>query len=240
MDHALENQYQLNRARKERTMQERDDAAERAVVSFRKGTVLFKEGDRSCDLYIVKDGKLRVYKTEAGIEIELDTVGAGEVVGEVAAIDGGVRSATVQALENTETIVIPGAEMKKIITEMPDWFEKIAKILVQRLREVDEKIEILSEGDRIHHVASLLTMIANAHLKMTSSPDMVLSMKFVENEITDLLGIPYGEVADILDRLAGREIIELKKNTIRVLDTKTLHRLGTQTFQTTTVERPAI
>jgi CRP-like cAMP-binding protein len=77
-------------------------AEELRRVDLRAGDVLFRQGDEADGLYIVAAGSLGVYaRLPGGGESALAVLGAGEVVGELALVDGGTRAATVRALEPT-------------------------------------------------------------------------------------------------------------------------------------------
>ena len=126
---------------------------------FRKGEFLFRENENSRDVYIVNSGRVRVFKMEGGIEIELDTIGPGGVIGEIAAVDGGDRSASVLAVEDTNAFVITPEEFAGITGKIPEWLHKISSILAHRLREADARINCNLEPDKTPHVAAAISLI---------------------------------------------------------------------------------
>jgi len=155
------------------------------LVTFEKGTFLFKQDEMTQDLFILKKGCVRIFKNEGGVEIDLDTVGPGNVVGEVASIDGGSRTASGIALEQCEALVIPALEFKKILTTIPEWFRKIALILVQRLREVDSRISRSIEGERTNHIAAIISLLAFSEYCTNDAEGFVLDRKIIEYQIID-------------------------------------------------------
>ena len=75
-------------------------AARGDVRRYRKGSILIQEGDTGDTMYILLDGRVKVYCTEeGGREIMFGLFGAGEYFGEMA-LDGGPRSASVATLED--------------------------------------------------------------------------------------------------------------------------------------------
>ena len=124
-------------------------ATQNRVSLFRKGELLFRENENSQDFYIIKSGSVRIFKKMGQKEVTLDTLGPGMVAGEIASIDNVARTASGIALSDTEVIVIPRSSVEKILEKIPDWFRKIAQILVQRLSEVDEKISRALKSDYI-------------------------------------------------------------------------------------------
>jgi signal-transduction protein with cAMP-binding, CBS, and nucleotidyltransferase domain len=102
------------------------NAGERwGIVRFIKGQHLFKQNEPSRDLFIIKSGSVLIYKNEGNTRIELDTVGPGAVIGEIAPTeDGGIRSTSGVAIEETETILIPAADFQAILARVPEYFSK--------------------------------------------------------------------------------------------------------------------
>ena len=73
--------------------------------SFPKGARVFHEGDESDACYVIREGEVRVTREHSdGRAIALATLGPGELVGELAMLDGGVRSASVEALTDVELL----------------------------------------------------------------------------------------------------------------------------------------
>ena len=69
-------------------------------ITLGTGQMVFREGDASDGLYLILSGSVQVYKPNGdGTEVNLLTVGVSEYFGELALIDGGPRSASVESLE---------------------------------------------------------------------------------------------------------------------------------------------
>ena len=69
-------------------------------LDLQAGEVLFRQGEEADGLYVVAAGSVGVYsRLPGGREVEVAVLGEGEVVGELALVDGGTRAATVRALE---------------------------------------------------------------------------------------------------------------------------------------------
>jgi CRP/FNR family transcriptional regulator len=194
---------------------------------FKKNEFLFEMGEQSRDLYIIKSGKVRIFKKEGPLDVELDIANPGMVVGEISSIDGGTRTAFGQALEDTETVVITGQEFDKILNDVPDWFKKIATILVQRLRDVDEKLNHSQISNPVQLVASLITLMAKSN-KCTKADDgsVIIERKFLENELVDLLALPIPEVTRIVDAFGQTEGITVDKSQFVLRDQDVLWNLA--------------
>lgn len=209
------------------------------VVRFHKGSFLFRQNDTSRDLFIIQEGFVRIFKTEGNVEIDLDSVGKGMVIGEIASIDGGVRTASGYALEDTDAIVIPAAEFQRVLASVPDYLKKIALILVQRLRAVDSKINRSIEGDRTAHVAAIISLVSYTQYCAPCLNGYEINLKFLENEIMDLLNIPLSEIAEILEKLQKKGFIIIEKTKCILSSKSDIDEMAGHLF-TAVNESPAI
>ena len=209
------------------------------VIAVKKGDFLFKESDRSRDLYIIRRGQARVFKTEGGIDIELDIAGPGAVVGEISAIDGGTRSASVVALADLEVIVVPAAEFEKVAARLPDWFQKIARILVQRLRDVDGKIDLSKGGDRSAHAAALISLLTYTDHCTAAGDTFSFAESFLENELVDLLSMPVAEAVEAIDKMEKIGFLRRDHGRITVTDRTKLDDFGNRIFGARESETPS-
>lgn len=205
----------------------------RQLTRCAKGQFFFKQNELSRELFIVKKGNVRVFKTEGNVDIDLDVVGPGGIFGEIAAIDGGKRSASVIATEDTEAYVIPVEEFKKISQKIPDWFQKIASILVHRLREVDGKIDRNLNGDKAVQIAAALMLISCSEQCKLVEGRQEINLKFLENELMDMLSMKLSEVAESLNILEKQLIISLDKSRVIILNKEKLEELGQAVFSAT-------
>src|ERR687888_2289576 len=86
--------------------------------SFPAGVRVFHEGDRSDACYLVRSGELRVTREHPdGRAIALATLGPGDIFGELAMLDGGTRSASVETLADCELLALPATDMRRVGAE---------------------------------------------------------------------------------------------------------------------------
>jgi len=109
----------------------RELAARGVRHHYRKGRLLIEEGDAGDTIYIVLSGRLRVFAVhvDSGREITYGAYGPGEYVGEMS-LDGGLRSASVETLEDCQCAVVMRPVLEAFIAEHPDFaFELLAKVI---------------------------------------------------------------------------------------------------------------
>jgi CRP-like cAMP-binding protein len=112
------------------------------------GDVIYKEGDHAKSACFVIKGTLGVYKNEGGEEKLLTKLEKGGVIGEIALIDGVVRSATIKALTDCTLVLFKRVDFEKLLEEHPTTGIKILKTLasnaVQSLRETNDTLAKLT------------------------------------------------------------------------------------------------
>ncbi len=111
--------------------------------TYSAGTTLFSQGDSGSGLYILKSGKVSITQKSGaqGAEKEINTVGAGETLGEMALLDDQPRSATVTAVEDVTALLLPVWEFRGVLKAHPDIALKLLATLSRRLRKVQGRAE---------------------------------------------------------------------------------------------------
>ena len=109
--------------------------------TIEKGRILFLEGDPGDDIYYILEGAIKVFILDSsGRENILALLGPGDFVGEMSIIDEKPRSATAQALEKSQVLVLNRTLFASQIKENPSIAFRIIQILVERLRKTDQQL----------------------------------------------------------------------------------------------------
>jgi CRP-like cAMP-binding protein len=135
------------------------------------------------------------------------------------------------AIQETEAIVIDGAEFAQSVRTLPDWFSKISKILVQRLRDVDGKIDFSKGGDKTAHVAALVSLMSHSDQCTRSGESATFAQSFLENELVTILNMQDAEAAEALSTLARKNLIQIDKGKVAIVDAKGLDEIGNTVFR---------
>lgn len=108
---------------------------------FRKGDVMIAEGERAVSFYIVRSGHAEVVKgAESSNPKVLATLGPGEFFGEMALLDGYLRSASVRTLEDTECLVLSRWDFVAELHSSPHIAVQMLPVLSRRLREAESQM----------------------------------------------------------------------------------------------------
>lgn len=105
-----------------------------SVSQVKAGTVIYKEGEHAKSVCFVAEGKLDVVKKDdKGKEFTVATLAKGQCVGEMAMIDGMIRSATIRAATDASIVIFRRDDFEKLLEEQPAIGIKILKELARGL-----------------------------------------------------------------------------------------------------------
>jgi CRP/FNR family cyclic AMP-dependent transcriptional regulator len=179
---------------------------------FQKNTIIFSKGDESDSLYMVYSGRVKaVIHDEEGREIVLSVFGPGEYFGEMAALDGVPRSATIVTKEPTEMMIVHREVFKRFLASNPDMVFNLLGVLLKRLRRANEKIESLAFSSVHGRVANLLMQFAESR-----GSKWEIDEKLTHQEIANMVGSSREMVSKILGELVEKGRISIEKKQITI------------------------
>lgn len=168
-----------------------------------RGASVVRAGEVTDSLYILLSGRAKVTNTdEEGREIILAWLGPSEFFGEMGLLDGSPRSANVVAAEACELMFLSKDAFQRCLQDNFQVAQKLMKILVQRLREADRKIESLALLDVYGRVARLL-------LDMSEDVDglRVVKKKISKQDMAKMIGASREMVSKVMRDLEIRGYI---------------------------------
>ncbi len=102
-----------------------------------KGDPVVRQGEKGNEAYLIQSGKVRVYAEHNGKKKELAVLGAGEIFGEMALIVDQPRSASVEALENCNLIVITRPMIIEKLAKTDPTIRALMPMLMNRIKEAN-------------------------------------------------------------------------------------------------------
>jgi CRP/FNR family transcriptional regulator, cyclic AMP receptor protein len=107
--------------------------------TFRQGETIFEYGDHGAEIYIVREGRVEIFvENTDGQKIVLTENERGDVLGELSFLDGGSRTATAVALEDTKTLTMDRDRLLEFIDKHPHAALDLMTVLGRRLRSTNE------------------------------------------------------------------------------------------------------
>ena len=109
------------------------------TAHFDKGDTLFKFGDAGDCMYIVRHGAIQVYvENYEGEKIILRQMEAGDIVGDISMFDGGPRTATAVAVEDTEALSLDRDGLLELVSKHPHAAIDLLTVMGRRLRDTNQ------------------------------------------------------------------------------------------------------
>lgn len=179
---------------------------------FRKNHIILHEEDTNSFMYIIIQGKVKIYQiADAGKEMILSVHGAGEFFGEMSLIDGKTDPATVAAIEPSLIAVISRNDFYDMLYSQKKIVENLLELLCSRLRESWKKIQMLNFNDAAQRVKMLLLMLAEDYGDKTAE-GTTLRIKLIHQNIADMTGLSRETVTRVLDKMKSNGEIKITKD----------------------------
>ncbi|MBA4355227.1 MAG: Crp/Fnr family transcriptional regulator [Novosphingobium sp.] len=190
------------------------------VRAFKPGQELMAQGEEGNTLFIVIKGLARVSMVAAnGREIILDYAEAGHVLGEIAFLDGGDRTASVEAIEPVEALVLTRTAFADIIEKHQGLALRLLKAMARRLRQNNAVIEAdraYASGPRLARFLLRLMMGDN------SEAGNQLKIALSQGELGNFAGMSREQINRQLSAWVDNGIVALKGGRVTILDREAL------------------
>ena len=186
---------------------------EKSVVRrFRKNTNLMSSGDECHSAYLMIDGSANAYTDDMnGEEFIINTFRKGDCFGELGVLDGLPRTANVITMTDCECMVIPGAELKRVIESDPKVAFTVVKTLVGVIRGMTEDVSCLALMD----VYGRLKRVLNAESN-TDEGGALRTERMTHQELSKRIGASREMVSKILKDLKTGGYISVSEQRITI------------------------
>jgi CRP/FNR family transcriptional regulator len=190
------------------------------LKAYRKGEIVFHQGDEGQEMYIVVQGKIRIFKTSpSGSETSITILAAGDVIGEFATIDRQPRSATAKAIVKSTLLQIMGSQFLYYMRRMPDLATAMNRLLVEKTRWTAAYAETIAQFDAAGRLLHIL-LLYNEKMGQEIEPGKryLLDLGLNQTDLASLVGARREWVNRLLRDWQRRGLIEVKAGQITILD----------------------
>jgi len=189
--------------------------------SYRRGEMIFSEGDPASGFYILTEGRVKIFKISPdGKEQIFHIFSPGNLFGEAAVFSGDSFPAAAMALEKSRTLIIPKSSLKEVLSENPLLAMNMLAVLSTRLRQFSQLIEDLSLKEVPARLATYLVLISAG-----SSSDTI-HLDITRNQLASMLGTIPETLSRILSRMVSGNIIQVSGRDIKIIDREALRSLA--------------
>lgn len=183
---------------------------------IRSGNVLYMQGDRSSNLYLVKSGRVRMfYIGENGQEVTYRIIGEGQLIGEAAFLSH-LQQATISAVTDTTLITCSLQALYPNICHHSELSRLIFELLSENCTQLCNQIKRLTINDSTKRVASYLIELTENDRKELGIVDHALP--YTQEELAVCLNLHRTTVAKVLSGLAKKGVVRLGYRKIQVTD----------------------
>lgn len=185
---------------------------------YRAGEDVIDRQSHSRDVFFVVEGKVRVVLySVSGREVTLDDIEAGGMFGELAAIDGEPRSASVMAVKASLLACLSDEHFRKVATETPAVALAVMRRLAAVVRASSGRILDLSTigaNNRVH--AEILRLARAAGIDGTGQA--AIAPIPVHSDLASRVSTTRETVARVMGELSRQGIVKREKSALVVLD----------------------
>jgi CRP/FNR family cyclic AMP-dependent transcriptional regulator len=186
--------------------------------SFPARSILMYEGQVGDKVIVLLEGRVKIsYTTAEGREAVLRFAGPGELIGELAVIDGRPRLSTVSALEAVEALAIPAASFLAFVEANLNVASALLRMLSRRFRDSDQKRIQFGASDTIGRLSARLLELAESHGERAQR-GIAITLPLTQEELGSWCGCSREAVAKGLRTLRALGLIETDRRRLVVLD----------------------
>jgi CRP-like cAMP-binding protein len=194
---------------------------QRLGKTFPPGTVLFRDGEKGKEMYVIQSGKVKISKEIRGEEQTLATLGAGEFFGEMAILNNKPRSASATVEEESKMLVIDPKTFEAMIKGNTEIAVRMIKKLAQRLQEADHQIESLMLKDNNSRVVHTLTKIADSQGQQTAGG---IKVEMSVSDLAGKCGLDKPQVEEVLGKISKANLLTVEADAITISDVDKLRK----------------
>jgi CRP/FNR family cyclic AMP-dependent transcriptional regulator len=192
---------------------------------------LFHKGDEGSQVYVVVSGRLKVVTTgPEGNDIVFGIMEAGEVVGELPLLAGGPRTASVNALEECELLVLDRRDFLRFLKAHPDAAVNLLAVLAERLMRASELVEDTMFLRLPARLAKKLLALAETFGEEEGS-DIVITLRLNQADLGNMIGTTRESVNKQMRAWSKSGVLSMARGEIRIHCMQELERLGGLVFR---------
>ena len=193
-------------------------------TGYQAEQVIVMEQDWGESIFLLHRGlaKVRTY-TADGDEVVMSLLGAGDVFGEMVALDGSVRSADVVALTPLQLVKLRVPPFKSLLQENTVFALALARLQVSRLRDLNRRFA-LQTGDATTRLLDALAYLARK--SSVSNDPQALIPALPQRELALLAGLARETASRTLSKLRARGTVSELDGGLKLADLQPLHKRG--------------
>jgi CRP/FNR family transcriptional regulator len=201
----------------------RDLLRRNAEINLQAGEVFYTPREPDGKLFILKQGRVRIYKMEGSREFTLEMVDAGTVFGEVAFTPHRLREAYAEAMEPSILLAMERADVEHLIREKPLVGLKMISLLSERLHYYETRMEDVTLKEVPARLASLILFLVETE-GVQIPGEIRIPTRYTHEHLGTMIGANREAVTRAFGRLQDEGAVQIRRRLIYVEDVEALER----------------
>jgi CRP/FNR family transcriptional regulator len=198
---------------------------ERFSRRFRKGEILFYEGQEPNGVYCIFQGHIKVYQSSPhGQEHLLSLSGPGNVVGFSAILSGEKFSATAEAMDDVVACFIERRHLDRVVSEIPALSREILRTLAHEIQDLRRQTGDLALRSAAQRLAGVLVML-NETAGRDDNGSRVVDLELTRKELADMIGTTQETLIRLLSQMREAGLLEVNRTRLVLRDIPRLRKI---------------
>jgi CRP-like cAMP-binding protein len=187
--------------------------------TYRRNTMLFAEGEPGDELFIIQKGSIKITKIVEHKEVLLAMLKPGDILGEMALLEGKPRAASAVAYEDCDVMAVNKANFELMIKNQPQLIVKITTLLADRLWLIYKQLaNTLIENPMGRMYDALLIQLEKNRVPLDSKTPYTFA--FGRSELINMVGIPEKDGNKLLAQMIENKKLQIVGNKIHTTSTE--------------------
>jgi CRP/FNR family transcriptional regulator, cyclic AMP receptor protein len=191
-------------------------------IHLERDEIFYSPENPNEKLFVLRSGRVRIYKADDDQELTLDMVDAGTVFGEMALTAQRLRGTYAQAMEPSDISVMSCEQLEGLILEKPEVGVQIVHLLAVRLRQYEIRLEDITLKDVLTRLASLILSLIDKEGVVIRLNQLKIPNHYTHEQLGTMIGAKRAAVTRAFARLQDEGAVELRRRLIHVVDVEAL------------------
>lgn len=195
-------------------------------VRYRRGEVIFREGEPAERLFLIERGRVKLTITSpGGQELLIAVLGRGQLFGELAVIDRGPRAMNARAMEDGCVHALGSDVFWTMLEGHPALSRRLLELMARRLRRADQASQDLIFFDAPTRLARRFLDLAEEHGEPVNGGEVLrITVRVTQEEVAQMIGVTRASANRLIGSFAGRGWIDWNDGHPIILEPESLLR----------------
>lgn len=193
-----------------------DIALTKITETHKRGSIIYREGNRMKGFYCVQSGIIKIYKTGFdGKEQIIRFAKPGDLIGYRSVVSNEAACTTTEVLEDSRVCLIPTQMLLDLVRNNGDFAVELMKLTCKELGEANSYLTDIAQKTVKERLAEILLQL---HHEFGEDPEGILRISLTREELSNIVGTATESIIRFLSEFKTDGLIALKGRKIKILD----------------------